>query len=394
MRVQNDILVAMDKGYLTALILLDLSAAFDTVDHNTLLSRLHSHIGISGNALKWCNSYLKGRPQYVRIGSSSSNSVIHDFSVPQGSVLGPQWFTIYTYPIRDIILRYNLRYHVYADDTQLYVSFRPDQDQAEVSIDNLKSCISEIHRWMQENFLQLNADKTEFMLFGSKQQLSKVSLPFITISESDIAPNTVARNLGVVFDSNMTLVSHVSNIVKSASYHLCNIRKIRKYLNPHSTQQIIHAFVTSRLDMGNSLLYGLPQNQLKRLQNIQNAAARIVTLSSKSTHITPILKELHWLPVRERIIYKLMLLVFKSLNKMSPSYISELLQPYKPSRNLRSSTKFLLDVPRSFNSWGDRAFSIAAPQLWNTLPHYIRTCNSVKKFKSLLKTYLMTQAFP
>ena len=247
---------------------------------------------------------------------------------------------------------------------------------------------------VRKHKLQLNADKTEFMLFGSKQQLSKVSLPFITISESDIAPNTVARNLGVVFDSNMTLVSHVSNIVKSASYHLCNIRKIRKYLNPHSTQQIIHAFVTSRLDMGNSLLYGLPQNQLKRLQNIQNAAARIVTLSSKSTHITPILKELHWLPVRERIIYKLMLLVFKSLNKMSPSYISELLQPYKPSRNLRSSTKFLLDVPRSFNSWGDRAFSIAAPQLWNTLPHYIRTCNSVKKFKSLLKTYLMTQAFP
>ena len=145
--------------------------------------------------------------------------------------------------------------------------------------------------------------------------------------------------------------------------------------------------------MSNSLLYGLPQNQINRLQRIQNTAARLVTLSRKSCHITPILKQLHWLPVQQRVIYKLMLIVFKSLNKMAPSYISDLLQPYKSLRILRSTSSSFLCVPRSNNSWGDRAFSVAAPHLWNSLPTQTKTSNSIPNFKKSLKTYLMAQAF-
>ena len=146
MRVQNDILAAMDEGNVTALILLDLSAAFDTVDHNILLGRLRDFIGLRGNALKWCQSYLTNRPEYVRIGNSSSTPVFHDYAVPQGSVLGPQWFTVYTYPVHKIILKYELRYHVYADDTQLSMSFKPTQECANQSIKNIESCICEIRR--------------------------------------------------------------------------------------------------------------------------------------------------------------------------------------------------------------------------------------------------------
>ena len=160
--------------------------------------------------------------------------------------------------------------------------------------------------------------------------------------------------------------------------HIC---VLRKYLNQSAAEQIIHAFVTSRLDNGNALLYGLPQNQISHLQHIQNTAARVVTLSRKSCHITPILKELHWLPVSQRIVFKLMLIVHKSFNNIAPIYISELLKVYTPSRNLRSS------------SWGDRSFSVAAPTLWNHLPTKLKSCHSKTRFKSLLKTHLMSQFF-
>ena len=203
-------------------------SAFDTVDHKILLSRLQYHLGIHDIALDWCKSYLLNRPQHVCIGNAISKPVILDYSVPQGSVLGPQWFTIYTSPVRDIILKYNLNYHVYADDTQLYITFKSSQEPADSCITTLEKCIQEIRSLMRQNFLKLNDEKTEFLLFGSRQQLSKVSLPFITIGDSQITPSSQARNLGVIFDSTMTLKPHISNIVRVSSFHIRNISRIRK----------------------------------------------------------------------------------------------------------------------------------------------------------------------
>ena len=161
-------------------------------------------------------------------------------------------------------------------------------------------------------------------------------------------------------------------------------------MNQSTAEQIIHAFVTSRLDNGNAL----PQNQISRLQHIiQNTAARVVTLSRKSCHITSILKELHWLLVSQRIVFKLMLIVHKSFNNIAPIYISELLKVYTPSRNLRSSNMSLLKEPTSKRTWGDRSFSVAAPRLWNHLPTKLKSCHSKTRFKSLLKTHPMSQFF-
>ena len=143
----------------------------------------------------------------------------------------------------------------------------------------------------------------------------------------------------------------------------------------------VHAFVTSRLDNRNALLRGLPQNQISRLQHIQNTAARVVTLSRKSCHITPILKE------------TCMLIVHKSFNNIAPIYISELLKVYTPSCNLRSSNMSLLKEPSSKRTWGDKSFSVAAPRLWNHLPTKLKTCQNITRFKSLLKTHLMSQFF-
>jgi hypothetical protein len=150
----------------------------------------------------------------------------------------------------------------------------------------------------------------------------------------------------------------------------------------------MHALVTSRLDNGNVLLNGITEQLTRKLQLVQNSAARVLTKTRKYDHITPILKELHWLPVRERINYKIALLTWKGLNTMAPPYITDLLIPYTPTRNLRSSDQHLLTVPRTTTSFGDRAFSSIAPKLWNSLPSELRQCRSIELFKKDLKTYL------
>ena len=383
----------MDKGNVVGLILLDLSGAFDTVDHSILEDRLQL-TGIGGKALLWFISYLSHRSQAVCVRSSTSKAISLNFSVPQGSVLGPQLFKIYTLPLRDIIKRHHLDYHIYADDTQIYFSCPPVQAEMNTWIARIEACISDIRRWMQESYLKLNDDKTEFLLLGSRQQLAKFKVHSVQIGTTSVPPVERARDLGVIFDSNMTMEHQVSNCVKRAYHSLRNLRSIRKYLTKKAAEQLVHAFVTSRIDCCNALLYGLPKGQLQKLQRVQNAAARLVTNTRKYAHITPVLKSLHWLPVEQRLMYKILLITFRALKFSSPQYINSLIEIYKPSRSgLRSSAEFSLAIPKSKRTWGDRAFASAAPHLWNSLPKSIHLSESVDIFKSKLKTHLMEGIF-
>ena len=146
---------------------------------------------------------------------------------------------------------------------------------------------------------------------------------------------------------------------------------------------------TSKLDYCNAILYGLSKSQLDELQRVQNTAARLVTRSKKHEHITPVLRNLHWLPVHKRISFKILLMTFKTLNGQSPVYISELISRYQPTRTLRScSCNYLSLTKCSTNSRGDRSFSVASAKLWNSLPLQLRNCKSVSTFKSQLKPYL------
>ena len=165
-------------------------------------------------------------------------------------------------------------------------------------------------------------------------------------------------------------------------------------LDQKTTERLIYAFVTSRLDYCSSLLFGLNDCLLFRLQLIQNSAMRLVTLSRKFDHITPILADFHWLPVSERIKFKIVLTTFKILNEQAPAYLAELVSLYQPSRVLRSSdNKLTLNIIRTRTSYGSRAFSSAAPLLWNGLPENIRLAENVTNFKKLLKTYLFKKYF-
>ena len=241
--------------------------------------------------------------------------------------------------------------------------------------------------------LKMNDDKTEFMVISSKQMSKKFETPSINVGCSAITPTTTAQNIGAIFDSCFSLDAHVSSICKSAFYQICRLGKVRKFLNQETAEQLTHAFITSRLDINNGLLYGLPSCQLEKLQRVQNTAARIVSCTGKYEHITPVLKSLHWLPVASRIKYKLALLVFKIRHNLAPQYLGDLIHNHEPSRALRSSDMELLTVPRTRTLYGDRAFSVAGPKVWNSLPFELRNISDIEPFKNHLKTFLFKEHF-
>ena len=240
-------------------------------------------------------------------------------------------------PLGQIIRHFNISFHFYADDTQIYLSIDP-LDTSSTTLTPLIDCLTAIHSWMSNNFLLLNNKKTEIIVFGSKIHWANVSL---LLEAHGLHCSSEARNLGVVLDSNLNFNKHFSNITKSAIFQLRSISKIRSFIYFSDAQTIIHAFVTNHLDYCNSLFAGLPQKSTNRLQLVQNTAARVLTRTRKYDHISPILATLHWLPVAFRIDFKILLFVFKSRNDLAPSYISDLLSPYTPSRNLISSDQLL-----------------------------------------------------
>ena len=174
---------------------------------------------------------------------------------------------------------------------------------------------------------------------------------------------------------------------------LRNIGKIRRLLTEECAKAVVHAFITSKLDYCNALLCGLPKVVTDKLQAVQNSVARIVLLKRKNDHLTPMYRHLHWLPVRERIMFKVLLLTFKTIHGMAPEYMNMLIRPHRHPRSLRSGNKYLLHVPKSrMVNYGDRSFSVAAPQLWNALPWDLRSCTSLVTFKAKLKTYLFRKS--
>jgi len=394
--VQNDLLRAVDTHGGAVLVLLDLSAAFDTIDHNSLLKSLEKHCGLTGSVLKWFASYLSNRFQAVKIGQTVSDFIRVIFGVPQGSVLGPILFTLLTAPLGAIINLHGLFRHFYADDTQLYVVFNPrDSVSKSDAIAKMEACASDIKLWMTNNFLKLNEDKTELIIITSKQMVYDAFN--IIIGNNVISPSSPPpRNLGVYIDSHLSMDYHVTMVSRSINAALFKISKIRKYLDTDTCNQLINGLMLSRLDYCNSLLYGANDAVLNQLQLLQKRAARVLTFTPKFDHITPILKELHWLPVQHRISFKILLLSYKCLHDLAPAYLSDLLHPYIPARNLRSSDPCLslLTVPRSRTGFGDRSFEVAAPTLWNSIPPTIKNSPSVHIFKKNLKTYLFHQAFP
>ena len=224
------------------------------------------------------------------------------------------------------------------------------------------------------NKLQLNDGKTEFLLIASPYFRKTITTTHINIGNDNVPSSTSARNLGIVFDQHMNFEEHINSIRRSCFQHLKGISDIRKYITEDAAKQLVHAFIASRLDNGNSLIYGLPTSTISHFQKIQNSAARLITRTRKFDSITPVLRYLHWLPIEKRINFKINVLTFPAMHGTAPQYLLDLLRIHTPSRILRSSSKTLLSVVRPrLGTYGSRAFFVAALWLWNELPDYWRT---------------------
>jgi hypothetical protein len=385
--VINNILMALDSNKVSVLLLLDLSAAFDTIDHGILLSRLEHSFGIGGTVLNWFRSYLTDRKQFVMTDGNRSPETSLSFGVPQGSVLGPILFIAYTTPLTNLIDRYAF-HEMFADDTQVLKS--AGKDHILSLLQTLSSCSVDIEQWMVKNKLKLNCDKTEAISFP---QFSNDMPSFVTVGSENahIGFSESVRDLGIYLDPDLSMETHVKLTCQSARYQLKRIGSIRPYT-------LASACILSRLDYCNSALYGCDKKVIAPLVQVQNSAARMVCRAPMRVPTTPLLRHLHWLPVEHRITFKYACICYKVMTGIAPSYLSDLVKIKVPKRSgLRSegdTRRF--EPPATFPNrikHGQRSFEHSAAIVWNALPWAIRYSPSLDTFKSRLKTYLFSQHF-
>lgn len=391
LRMHNDILWALEKRQGMAVAICDLSAAFDTVCHRTLLHVLERRYGVDESALKWFENYLQPRSLRVAVGNAVSSKQNLTVSVPQGSVAGAQIFTAYSATLDNVIPR-EMSLNGFADDH----SIRKQLDlKDEKSICDTRTAIEstmvDIKEWMNQVRLKMNDSKTEFIVLGSKPLMKKLNWSIINVNGIDIHRSRVVRLLGAWLDQNLSMQEHIKMKARKASLNLQRIKKIRQYLTIDATKTLIQSLVMSHLDYANSLLAGLPWKTIQILQKVQNLAAKIVLREHKYTSNSEALRKLHWLPIQTRIKFKIITIVHKCLYGVAPLYLKELIKSTRVNRTgLRSSSDSdKLEVPRSFRrTFADRSFSIQGPELWNKLPRNLRQITDFNDFKSKLKTFL------
>ena len=383
-RITNDLLIASDKNTATVLMLLDLSAAFDTVDVIKLLDILSVEIGIKGLALDWFRSFLTGRTCKVKIGNSYSEEVILEFGVPQGSVLGPVLFNIY---IRSFYRYANqnslFTTHGFADDHQLYCSFSA-HNQVFMLGPNIIDLLSKVKHWMNAFFVKLNESKTNIIVFAPKRIEKDININGLFIDSECIRFSKVVENLGVLLDNKLTFKQQITKCTQSCYMSIRKISSVKSFLDYNHRKVLVTALVLSQLDYCNSLLYNIDTTLLNQLQRVENCAAKLIFNRRKYDYgLSSLYNSLHWLQIKQRIIFKILLLVHKCIYSLAPIYLRELITlSYNFSR-----TGNMLTVKTRYAS-SDGAFSVCAPHLWNSLPTMLKFEGSTVQFKRKLKEYL------
>ena len=315
----------MQNQQVTSMIILDLSATFDTVDHELLLKVLSHRFRVTDTTLEWDKNYLIPRRFKVSINGSYSSEKTINFSMPQGSVQGAFLFIAYASTIQEVVKK-DLTLTRFADDCSICRQFKSGSGQEQDTIAIFESSLKDIKAWMNAFRLRLNESKTEFIYFCSRQQLKKCNENTIKVIEETINRCSIISYRGAYLDSQLSFKEHIKTKCKSAVLNIIRVWNIRKYLVKDTTHILIKSLALSHLDYANSLIMGLPVKTIKIMQNVQNLAAKVILGKQKSDSSKECLKALQWLPIKYRINYKVCTLVFKCLHAMAPTYLIKLIK--------------------------------------------------------------------
>ena len=366
-KLSNDILWSMERQHMTGTAILDLSASFDTVDHEIPLQILEQNFGFPDKALIWFQNYL--RPWSFRVNINGKYSKLTDlkFGVPQGSCCGANLFTCYCSLIKDSIPS-SMTLSGFADDHSIRKSFTAKCHTSEVNtISTMENTLTKIADWMTSMQLKLNSDKTEFIMFGSRQMLKYPNTSNLNFGTPPIQWSKLVKYLGRHLDSCLTFKEHVKQKSKVAVLNFTKIKAIRPTLTAAACHTLVLMLCISHLDYTNALLYGITKKLLQKYQRIQNMYAKLVLNKHKYDNTTECLKQLHWLPIKQGIQHKILVITHKALNGHAPKYIQELINDKEaPTWQLRSrSSGRLLNTPRiKKETFASRSFSYAALVLW------------------------------
>lgn len=387
LKLRDDIVKAMHRGEITLSVMADYSKAFDTVDYETLLNKLHS-FRFSRDALLLLMSYLSNRKQYVRVHVNSSDLLQVTNGVPQGSILGPMLFNIY---VSDMCRQTNGSCLQYADDTSLYHHAKPKDLVACAGVVN--EDVRKLVNWSRSTNLIFNSAKTKSILFSTKQmsithKLHRENIFLINSTTENIERVKSLKILGITFTEHLAWNAHVNKSAETAYFSLRSLNLLKRYTPYNIRKNLVEALVLSRIDYGNAIFSNIPAYLIKQLQRVQNAAAAFVL--RRYTQETDVLK-LMWLPVSERIQFSLAKLAYKAVTDDTwPEYLP-MERNEQPRRALRSNIvtdettlKCLTNVHSTFES--------VASSIFNDLPRKCRTAATYQDFCRTSKKYFIDKA--
>ena len=378
----------MDNKKLSAVILIDLSKAFDSISHSILLNKL-SAIGVSKETVKWFESYLTGRFQKVRIGSSSSAALPITHGLPQRAILSPLLFCIYTNDLPTVTQSYNL--NSFVDDSKISMSF--SIKEVSDAKHKLETDLHLVAEWCCKNSILINPEKTKFLLVGMRQLLNSLSddMSLIFLNKT-IVPDTSISDLGIILDCNLTYNEHITQLSSECMAKLCQINRVKHCFDRKTLIYIICAVVMSKLYYCSTVWSNTSSSNIKKLQAVQNFACRIIVDGKKFDHITPILKEIGWLPVKEHLLFKDLVMIYKCINGLAPIYLCDLFLKRKELNNRATRNNEALHIPLFSTATGQRSFRYRAVGLWNSLDNKLKKL-PLATFEIKLKEFLLSRYF-
>jgi hypothetical protein len=381
--IQSIIFTAMDTGLVALLVLIDLSAAFDTVNHEILLTKM-GKLGIKDDALAWCRNYLTDRSQSVSVCGDLSESINLCRGVPQGSVLGPMFFTIYVNDLAAVIQKHKLQHMMYADDLQIVLTV--NVLQVHEAIAKLERCISDIKDWYSLNHLLINDSKTEFIVFGTAAQLKKLPNLQLRVGDCLVPVSGGVRDLGVYLDQQLSMEEHITRTCRSSYGFLRSIGRIRKSLDGTTCNLLVQSLVMSRINFCVSTMVGVNKKQVKRVNKVVKASLKMVnSCRSRTGGIDlSVFGDKDWMKLEQRVHFRLAMITFIALKTGSPFYLYDSLRLVSHSRGLRSVGERQLESIRTRLEIGKRSFIAAAPAIWNSLPSEARKSTNIAEFKRLI----------